>query len=54
MPELVADLERSLEATTKWLRGSGLAVDDSKTELCLFHWLDHWKITIKLFNPETK
>jgi hypothetical protein len=40
MPQFIADLERSLEAITKWLRGIGLAVNDSKTKLCLFHLLD--------------
>ena len=50
MTELVVDFERSLEAITKWLRGSGLAVNDSKTELCLFHRLDQPRISINLFN----
>ena len=54
MPELISDLERSLEAITKWLRGSGLAVNDSKTELCLFHRLDQPRITINLFNSEIR
>ena len=54
MPALIADLERSLEAITKWLRGSGLDVKESKTELCLFHRLDQPRLKIKIFNSEIK
>ena len=34
---LIIDIQRSLEAITKWLRESGLKVNVSKTEMCLFH-----------------
>ena len=54
MPALIADLEESLEAITKWLRGSGLAVNESKTELCLFHRLEQPNLKIKIFNSEIK
>ena len=47
---LVTDLEGSLEAITKWLRGSGLTVNEAKTELCLFHRQDQPQISINLFN----
>jgi hypothetical protein len=47
---LIVDLESSLMNITKWLRGSGLAVNESKTELCLFHRLDQPSIAINLFN----
>jgi hypothetical protein len=47
---LVIDLEGSLEAITKWLRGSGLTVNEAKTELCLFHRQDQPQISINLFN----
>jgi hypothetical protein len=30
-------MQRSLEAITKWLRDSGLMVNEAKTEMCLFH-----------------
>ena len=30
-------MEKSLEAITKWLKKSGLKVNESKTEACLFH-----------------
>ena len=34
---LIDDMCRSLEMITKWLRQSGLKVNDAKTEICLFH-----------------
>ena len=34
---LINDMDRSLEMITKWLRQSGLRVNDLKTEVCLFH-----------------
>ena len=54
LPALIVDLELSLEAITVWLRGSGLSVNESKTELCLFHRLDKPQITIRLFNSVIK
>jgi hypothetical protein len=42
----------SLEAIAKWSRGSGLAVNDSKTELCLFYRLDQSSIKNKIFCSE--
>ena len=33
---------------TKWLRDSGLVVNEGKTEICLFHKHDQRKITIKI------
>jgi hypothetical protein len=38
--ELIGDLQTSLEAITKWLRKSGLKVNQSKTELCFFYKRD--------------
>jgi hypothetical protein len=35
-------------------KGSRLAVNDSKTELCLFHGLDQPGIKIEKFNSETE
>ena len=37
---LIVDLKRKLEMITKWLRDSGLVVNQSKTEICLFHKKD--------------
>jgi hypothetical protein len=53
-PGLIAELEGSLEAITNWLRGSGLTVNRSKMELCLFYRLDQPKISINFFNTQIK
>ena len=45
---LITDLEMRLEMITKWLRDSGLVVNEGKTEICLFHKHDQRKIFIKL------
>ena len=37
-----------LEMITKWLKDSGLVVNESKTEVCLFHRNDKPKITINV------
>ena len=37
LTQLIIDMQKSLEMITKWLKQSGLKVNDSKTELCLFH-----------------
>ena len=34
---LITNLEQRLEMITKWLRESELVVNESKTEICLFH-----------------
>ena len=47
---LIINLEQKLEMITKWLRDSGLLVNESKTEVCLFHKNDQQKITITLQN----
>ena len=48
MTALIKDLEKDLEIMTKWLRDSGLKVNEEKTELCLFHRYDHHPIFISL------
>ena len=40
--------EKTLEAITKWLKDSGLKVNDNKTELCLFQRNPHGSITLSL------
>jgi hypothetical protein len=37
LPLLIYNLEKCLEMITKWLKESGLVVNESKTEVCLFH-----------------
>ena len=44
--------EKILEAITKWLKDSGLKVNDIKTELCLFHRNPHEPTTLT-FNEVT-
>ena len=44
--ELIKDMEKSLEAITKWLRQSGLKVNQEKTDLCLFYKKDCAQINI--------
>jgi hypothetical protein len=39
---------QSLESITKWLRGSGLFVNQNKTELCLFF---KWDVAPSTTNP---
>ena len=46
--ELIVDMKKSLEAITKWLRDSGLKVNESKTEICLFHRTDPRSIEITI------
>ena len=47
---LISNLEKRLEMITKWLKDSGLVVNENKTELCLFHKNDKPPITIKISN----
>ena len=48
MTALIRDLEKDLEIMTKWLRDSGLKVNEAKTESSLFQGFDHHPITITL------
>ena len=50
--KLIVDMKKAVEAITKWLKDSGLKVNDSKTELCLFHRNPHEPITLT-FNEVT-
>ena len=52
LTELIVDMQATIELITKWLRQSGLKVNDSKTEICLFYRKDHPPITIKIKNVE--
>ena len=47
---LIANLEKRLEMITKWLKDSGLIVNESKTEVCLFHSNEQPLFTIRLQN----
>ena len=52
MVRLIEDLEQRLEMIVKWLRHSGLVVNEAKTEVCLFHTNDQPQITIMLQGSE--
>ena len=45
---LIENMEKTLEMITKWLKDSGLKVNENKTELCLFHRNDTQKISINI------
>ena len=51
---LINDMQKSLEAITKWLKKSGLKVNESKTEMCLFHRNDAAPIQITVNNAIIK
>ena len=51
---LIINLEKRLEMITKWLRDSGLVVNESKTEVCLFHTNDQPLIEITLLGAKIK
>ena len=45
---LINDVKYSLEMIIKWLRDSGLKVNDAKTEACLFHRKDHAPVEVSI------
>ena len=49
---LIDNLEKKLEMITKWLRSSGLVVNESKTEVCLFHKNDKPQIIVRVNNVQ--
>ena len=49
---LMEDMKKSLEAITKWLKKSGLKVNQEKTELCLFYKNDIAPVTINVAGIE--
>ena len=48
LPRLIVDMEKSLEAITKWLKKSGLIVNQAKTECCLFYKNDCAQVNLKI------
>ena len=50
MDVLLTEMRLKLEKITKWLRDSGLKVNESKTEMCLFHRKDYPPAFITLNN----
>ena len=49
---LIVNFEKKLEMIVKWLRGSGLIVNESKTEVCLFHRYGHPTVVINIQNAK--
>ena len=47
---LITGMQNSMETITKWLNDSGLAVNKSKTEMCIFSKHDTEPITIRIQN----
>ena len=45
---LIENMQKKLEAITKWLKKSGLRVNENKTEMCLFYRTDCHPISITL------
>ena len=50
LTELIKDMEKSLEAITKWLKQSGMKVNQNKTEAFLFYKQDIAPIQLKVGN----
>ena len=46
--DLKKDMEKTLEVITKWLKKSGLKVNNEKTDLCLFYRQDTTQVIIKV------
>ena len=47
---LITEFQDKLTIISKWLKDSGLKINETKTELCLFHRNDHEPITITVNN----
>ena len=52
--DLVKNMEKSLEATTKWLKKSGLKVNNEKTDMCLFYKHDTIPVNIMVGDQSIK
>jgi hypothetical protein len=52
--QLVRVVEKDLESIMKWMKSSGLKVNDSKTESCLFFRKDCAPVTIKIGKDNIK
>jgi hypothetical protein len=52
LQNLIKNIEKSLEEITKWLKDSGLKVNQGKTEICLFSKRNIAQVRIK-FNGTT-
>jgi hypothetical protein len=50
LPRLIVDIEKTIEQITRWLKNSGLIVNQAKTESCLFYKNDCAPVHIKVGN----
>ena len=48
MEALILDMQRDLEPMTKWLKDSGMKVNEAKTEFCVFHRMDCRPVTLTI------
>ena len=48
LPQLINDMKQSLEMIIKWLKDSGLKVNDAKTEIYLFYRANTQPIEIEI------
>ena len=47
-------MEQRLEMITKWLKNSGLVVNEEKTEICLFYKKDHQSVELNINGKRVK
>jgi hypothetical protein len=52
--KLIVDLEKELEMTVKLLKDSGLVVNSSKTDICLFHRYDQPEVQVRILGSMVK
>jgi hypothetical protein len=48
LSKMIVDLKKDLEMIVKWLKDSGLVVNSSKTDLCLFHRNDQPEVHVRI------
>jgi hypothetical protein len=54
LPLLIEDMQKKIEGITKWLKKSGLAVNERKTEICLFYKRDVTPVILKIIISKVK
>ena len=50
--DLVKDMENSLAVISKWIKQSGLKINENKTEICLFSRRSNEQVTVKIGSDE--
>ena len=54
LTQLIVDMKQTLEMIIKWLKDSGLKVNDAKTDICLFYKADTLPIQIEINGCEIR